>query len=111
MIKQTETKLLEEAFEFIQKQKPDTRKKILHSIRRTEINTSQKSFKKLINEIWEFKIMYVGLRCKFFVFWDNDNNRKTLVFVKPELIKKTKEEVLRVNSIRINYLSKRKYNL
>ncbi len=54
MIKRFETKLLEEAFEFIKKQNLKTRKKIFQNIRRAEQQPDPKFFKKLTGEIWEF---------------------------------------------------------
>jgi hypothetical protein len=45
--------LLEEAFEFVQKQDLKSRMKILHNIRRVEQHSDQKFFKKLTVEIWD----------------------------------------------------------
>tara|TARA_R110000868_G_scaffold5985_1_gene34727 strand:- start:242 stop:478 length:237 start_codon:yes stop_codon:yes gene_type:complete len=60
MIKRFETKLLEEAFEFIEKQNLKTRKKIFQNIRRAEQQSDPKFFKKLTNDIWEFRTLYSG---------------------------------------------------
>lgn len=55
MIKRFETRLLEEAFEFVKKQDLKVRKKIFQNIRRSEQLSDTKFFKKLTNEIWEFR--------------------------------------------------------
>lgn len=46
-----ETRLLEEAFEFVQKQNLKVRKKIFQNIRRAEQHPDPKFFKKLTSEI------------------------------------------------------------
>lgn len=53
MIKRFETKLLEEAFEFIDNQDLKVRKKIFQNIRRAEQQSDLKFFKKLTDDIWE----------------------------------------------------------
>ena len=50
MVKLFTTILLEEAFEFIQKQNLKTRSKILQNIRRAEQHLDPKFFKNLTNE-------------------------------------------------------------
>lgn len=62
MIKRFETRLLEEAFEFIQKQDQKTRNKIFQNIRRAEQNADPKFFKKLTTDIWEFRTLYSGIQ-------------------------------------------------
>ena len=44
MVKRFETRILEEAFEFIEKQNLKTRKKILQNIRRAELQSDPKFF-------------------------------------------------------------------
>lgn len=61
MVKRFETKLLEEAFEFIKKQDLKARKKILQNTRRAELHSDPKLFKKLTAEIWEFRTLYLGI--------------------------------------------------
>lgn len=68
MIKRFETRLSEEAFEFIQKQNLKTRNKILQNIRRAEQHTDPKLFKKLSNEIWEFRTLYSGIQYRILAF-------------------------------------------
>lgn len=80
MIKRFETRLLEEAFEFIQKQNLKTRNKILQNIRRAEQHTDPKLFKKLSNEIWEFRTLYSGIQYRILAFWDKEDKYDTLVF-------------------------------
>lgn len=89
MIKRFETRLLEEAFEFVQKQDLKVRKKILQNIRRSEQHSDTKFFKKLTNEIWEFRTSYSGIQYRLLAFWDKEDKIKTLVFATHGIIKKT----------------------
>lgn len=89
MIKRFETKLLGGAFEFIQKQKPKVIQKIFQNIRRAEIQSDLKFFKKLTNEIWEFRTLYAGIQYRLLAFWDKENKANTIVFASHGIIKKT----------------------
>lgn len=112
MIKRFQTKLLEEAFVFIQKQDQKTRNKIFQNIRRAEQFTDPKFFKKLTNEIWEFRILYYGIQYRILAFWDKENKKKILVCATHGIIKKTskieKKEIERANKIRIAYLKNKR---
>jgi len=108
MIKRFETILFGEAFEFIKKQNLKTRNKILQNIRRAEQHSDPKFFKKLSNEIWEFRILYSGIQYRLLAFWDKDDKKETLVFATHGIIKKTskidKKEIDKAEKIRIDYL-------
>lgn len=107
MIKRFETKLLKEAFEFIEKQNLKARKKIFQNIRRAEQKPDPKLFKKLTNEIWEFRILYSGIQYRLLAFWDKEDKTKTLVFATHGIVKKTskvdKKEIEKGNKIRKTY--------
>lgn len=112
MVKRFETKLLEEAFEFIQKQDLKARKKIFQNIRRAEQDSNPKFFKKLTGEIWEFRTLYSGIQYRLLAFWDKEDKNETLVFATHGIIKKTskvdKKEIDKADKIRINYLKNKK---
>ena len=91
MIKRFETRLLEEAFEFIEKQDLRVRKKIFQNIRRVEQYTDPKFFKKLTNEIWEFRTLYSGIQYRLLAFWDKEDRTETLVFATHGIIKKNEQ--------------------
>lgn len=107
MIKRFETKLLEEAFEFIEKQNFKSRKKILQNIRRAELHSDPKFFKKLNDEIWEFRTLYSGIQYRFLAFWDKENKVEILVLSTHGFIKKTskvdKKEIDKAENIRKLY--------
>ncbi|TXD85037.1 type II toxin-antitoxin system RelE/ParE family toxin [Subsaximicrobium wynnwilliamsii] len=107
MIKRFETILLEQAFEFIQKQNLKARKKIFQNIRRAEQLSDPKFFKKLTDEIWEFRTLYSGFQYRLLAFWDKENKAETLVLATHGVIKKTskvdKKEIDKAERIRRNY--------
>lgn len=107
MIKRFETKLLEEAFEFIEKQNPKTRVKIFQNIRRAELHSDSKFFKKLTGEIWEFRTLYSGIQYRILSFWDKEDKMETLVLATHGIIKKTskvdKREISKAQKIREIY--------
>ncbi len=107
MIKRFETELLEDAFEFIEKQNLKVRKKILQNIRRAEQQSDPKFFKKLTDEIWEFRTLYSGIQYRLLAFWDKDGETETLVLASHGFIKKTskvdKREIDKADNIRKRY--------
>ena len=112
MIKRFETRLLEEAFEFVQKQDLKVRKKIFQNIRRAEQHSDPKLFKKLTNEIWDFRTLYSGIQYRLLAFWDKEDKQETLVFATHGIIKKTskvdKKEIDKADKIRVGYLKNKK---
>lgn len=103
---------MEEAFEFVQKQDLKVRKKIFQNIRRAEQHSDPKFFKKLTNEIWEFRTLYSGIQYRLLAFWDKEDKSETLVFATHGIVKKTskvdKKEIDKADKIRANYLKNKK---
>ncbi|HKK89250.1 MAG TPA: type II toxin-antitoxin system RelE/ParE family toxin [Saprospiraceae bacterium] len=112
MIKRFETRLLEEAYEFVEKQDLKVRKKILKNMRRAEQYADPKFFKKLSNNIWEFRTLYSGIQYRLLAFWDKENHQQTLVIATHGIIKKTskviKKEIDKAEMIRVNYFKSKK---
>lgn len=112
MIKKFETKLLEEAFEFVEKQNLKVRIKIFQNIRRAEQQSDSKFFKKLTDDIWEFRTLYSGIQYRLLAFWDKENKTETLVFATHGIVKKTskvdKKEIEKADSIRTIYFKNKK---
>ena len=86
-----ETIFLEEAHEFIEKQNRKTQAKILYNIDRASQNNAVTLFKKLRDDIWEFRIRYEGKQIRLLAFWDNQERKKTLVVATNGFIKKVNE--------------------
>jgi len=83
-----ETKFLEEANEFIAQLDPKTIKKIFYHIDLAEQTNDPKLFKKLQNDIWEFRTNFAGFQIRLLAFWDKEDNKQTLVIATHGFIKK-----------------------
>lgn len=83
-----ETRFLEDANEFIAGLDFKTVKKIFYNIDLIEQTNDPKLFKKLKNEIWEFRKKFTGLEIRLLAFWDKSDNKKTLVIATHGFIKK-----------------------
>lgn len=79
---------LEEAIEFLGKLDDKTRKKIFYNIDKSKLINDPKLFKKLKDEIWEFRTKYKGIQYRLFAFWDKTGNTETLVISTHGIIKK-----------------------
>lgn len=109
-------KIQEEAFEFIEKQKHKARKKLFQNIRRAEQQSDPKFFKKLTDEIWEFRTLYSGTQYRLLAFWDKEDKAETLVFATHGIVKKTnkveKKEIDKADKIRkIYFKNKEKWKV
>jgi phage-related protein len=82
------TLFLEDADEFIATLDVKTIRKVLYNIDLSEQTNDPKLFKKLSNEIWEFRTKYNGLQIRLLAFWDKQNNQETLVIATHGFIKK-----------------------
>jgi len=64
-------------------------------------------FKKLKDEIWEFRTLYQGLHYRLLAFWDKTNTENTLVISTHAIIKKTSKvpdsEIQKAKQLRSNY--------
>jgi phage-related protein len=79
---------LKEAFEFLQSLDMKHSNKILYNIRKSQQKHDPELFKKLTEEIWEFRTLYQGLQYRFLAFWDKTDNSNTLVVATHGFMKK-----------------------
>lgn len=109
MNKLFETVFLEEAFEFLSGLARKHYEKILYNIRKAEIETDPELFKKLSDEIWEFRTLYQGLQYRLLAFWDKTSATETLVIATHGFIKKRSKvpdtEIQKAKQIRTKYFS------
>ncbi len=80
---------LEEAKEFLDVLEEKSRDKILYNIWKSRITNDKELFKKLQDEIWEFRTLYNKTYFRLFAFWDKTNKEETVVISTHGLIKKT----------------------
>lgn len=102
-----ETKFLEDAQAFIAGLDPKRIKKILYNIDLAEQTNDPKLFKKLKNDIWEFRTKFLGQQIRLLAFWDKSDNRKTLVIATHGFIKKVDKvpgkEIDRALRLKVKY--------
>jgi phage-related protein len=80
---------LEEAKEFLDNLEEKSREKIYYNIWKATQIYDNELFKKLKDEIWEFRTLYKKTQFRLFAFWDKNNNEDTIVISTHGLIKKT----------------------
>ena len=107
MDKKFEVVFLEEAIDFIDSLDLKARKKIYYNIDKAKDVNDPKLFKKLTNEIWEFRTKYNGLQYRLFAFWDKTNTTETLVISTHGIVKKVdkvpQKEIEKALKIRTEY--------
>lgn len=94
---------LEEAFEFLSSLNRKHYEKILYNIRKSQIENDPELFKKLSNEIWEFRTLYQGLQYRLLAFWDKTSSTDTMVISTHGFIKK--EVKFRIRKFKKQYWS------
>ena len=100
---------LEQAIEFLEKLDDKSRKKIYYNIDKSKLINDPKLFKKLKNEIWEFRTKYNGIQYRLLAFWDKTEKTETLVISTHGIIKKVskvpKSEIEKAEKIRKEYFN------
>ncbi len=98
---------LEEAFAFLRDLDKKHYEKILYNIRKAQNEYDPELFKKLTDEIWEFRTLYQGLQYRLLAFWDKTNLVNTLVISTHGFIKKRSKvpdnEILKAKQLRTKY--------
>ena len=68
MNKHFEILFLDEAFEFLSSLERKQYEKILYNIRKSQVELDSELFKKLSDDIWEFRTLYQGLQYRLLAF-------------------------------------------
>ena len=84
-----ETRFLEEAIEFISSLDSKLIRKILYNIDLAEQTKDPTLFKKLRDDIWEFRTDFAGQSIRLLAFWDKTDNHHTFVIATHGFMKKT----------------------
>lgn len=107
MDKRFEIIFLDEAFKFLQGLERKHYKKILYNIRKVQVESDPELFKKLVDDIWEFRTLYQGLQYRLLAFWDKTSTAQTVVISTHGFIKKRsdvpKQEIQKAIQIRLKY--------
>lgn len=102
-----ETIFLQEANEFIASLDRKSASKVIYNIDLAEQTNDPRLFKKLQEEIWEFRTTYMGKQIRLLAFWDKTDNTETLVVATHGFIKKVDKvlakEIERAENLRKKY--------
>jgi phage-related protein len=103
---------LEEAFSFLRGLDKKHSGKILYNIRKAQTHTDPELFKKLNDEIWEFRTLYQGNQYRLLAFWDKTAAKNTLVVSCNGFVKKRSKvpenEIQRAQQLREKYFAENK---
>ena len=86
-----EIELLEDAREYLKSIDRKAHNKIIFNIDKSKQVNDPELFKKLDNEIWEFRTKYQNLQHRLLAFWDKRNPKSILVICTHGFIKKTQK--------------------
>jgi phage-related protein len=89
VIEKFKVQFLKEAKEFLDNLADKPREKIIYNIRKAQITQDKELFKKLNDEIWEFRTLYNKIHYRLFAFWDKIEKIDTIVISTHGLIKKS----------------------
>ena len=102
---------LEEVKDFLDNLDEKARDKIFYNIWKARSTNDKELFKKLQDEIWEFRTLYRKTYYRLFAFWDKDDKIETVVISTHGLIKKTdktpKSEIEKAERLREKYFNEK----
>lgn len=104
---------LEEAIDFLDGLPEKDRRKVLFNIDKSRFVNDPKLFKKLTEEIWEFRTRFGANQYRLLAFWDKTKKKETLVVATHGIIKKAdkilRKEISKANKIKTEYFNHYNY--
>jgi phage-related protein len=111
MITLFEIKFLDEAFDFLKSIDRKHSEKILYNIRKSQTENNPELYKKINDDVWEFRTLYQGLQYRLLAFWDKTEKSNTLVISTHGFIKKKSKvpdsEIQKAIQIRNKYFNEK----
>ena len=111
MDKYFEILFLDEVFEFLRGLERKHYEKILYNIRKSQVELDPELFKKLSDDIWEFRTLYQGLQYRLLAFWDKTSTINTLVVSTHGFVKKRSKvpdnEIQKAVNMRTKYFAEK----
>lgn len=102
-----EVQFLEPAKDFLDNLDEKSREKVLFNIWKSRDTNDPELFKKLTEEIWEFRTRYSGRQIRLLAFWDKTKKTRRLVIATHGFQKKSqktpKKEIERALQLRNQY--------
>ena len=103
---------LEDAVEFLDSLNEKAREKIIYNIHKARVTNDKELYKKLNDDIWEFRTLFKKTHYRLFAFWDKTGKEKTIIIATHGLIKKTGKtpsgELEKAESLRKQYFNSKK---
>ncbi len=103
---------LEEVKNFLDELDEKVRDKIFYTIWKARSTNDKELFKKLQDEIWEFRTKYNKAYYRLFAFWDKTDKSNTVVISTHGFIKKTdkipKSEIEKAVNLKEKYFNDKK---
>lgn len=104
--------LLDEAWEFMEGLDTKVSAKIMSNIRRSQRTIDPELFKKISDQIWEFRTRYMGVQYRLLAFWDKNDTENTLVIATHGIVKKQNRmpmsDIEKAKNLRIKYFSEKR---
>ena len=111
MTEKFKVEFLPEAVEFMDSLDQKSQQKIYYNIKKAQLTNDPELFKKLNDNIWEFRTFYNKTHFRIFAFWDKSQGQQTLVLSTHGLIKKTdrtpKTDLEKAERIREQYFEQK----
>lgn len=102
---------LDEAISFMDSLETKARRKIYYNMRKSRTTNDSELFKKLTDNIWEFRTLFNKKYYRLFAFWDKTDNEETLVLATHGIFKTTKKtpksEIKKAEEIRKIYFEQK----
>ncbi len=107
-----EVRFLEQVKIFLDELDEKSRRKVIFNIWKSKEVNDPELFKKLTDEIWEFRTKYLTKQIRLLAFWDKTDKTETLVIATNGFIKKTKKtpkaEIKKAEQIKKDYFEQKK---
>lgn len=104
---------LEEAAKFLNGLEEKSRDKIIYNVTKARFSSDKELFKKLKDEIWEFKTLFNKTHYRLFAFWDKTGETETVVISTHGIVKKTgktpSNEIKKAERIRKLYFNRKRH--
>ena len=114
MNKRFEIVFLDEVMAFLRSLDYKHSDKILYNIGKVQEKNDPELFKKLADDIWEFRTLYEGLQYRLLAFWDKTSTTETLVISTHGFIKKQnkvpKQEIKKAIQSKSKYFEDKQLN-
>ena len=99
---------LEQAVEFLESLEKKTKTKIIYNIDKASYVNDPKLFKKIDDEIWEFRTKYASKQYRMLAFWVKRKSTMSLVITTHGFVKKDskvpRNEIKKANDLRLLFI-------